>query len=181
MSRVGKMPIPLPQGVDVQIAGSHVTVKGPKGELSRDLDPDMRVEQKDSQLVVTRPSEQPRHRAMHGLTRTLVANMVTGVSNGFSKSLELQGVGYRAQMQGQNLVLAVGYSHPVNVPPPPGIEFEVEGTSKIVVKGINREHVGQAAADVRKIRPPEPYKGKGIRYTGEYVRRKAGKAGKAVH
>jgi large subunit ribosomal protein L6 len=175
------MPIPLPQGVDVQIAGSHVTVKGPKGELSRDLDPDMRVEQKDSQLVVTRPSEQPRHRAMHGLTRTLVANMVTGVSNGFSKSLELQGVGYRAQMQGQNLVLAVGYSHPVNVPPPPGIEFEVEGTSKIVVKGINREHVGQAAADVRKIRPPEPYKGKGIRYTGEYVRRKAGKAGKAVH
>jgi large subunit ribosomal protein L6 len=181
MSRVGKMPIPLPQGVDVQIAGSHVTVKGPKGELSRDLDPDMRVEQKDSQLVVTRPSEQPRHRAMHGLTRTLVANMVTGVSNGFSKTLELQGVGYRAQMQGQNLVLAVGYSHPVNVPPPPGIEFEVEGTSKIVVKGINREHVGQAAADVRKIRPPEPYKGKGIRYTGEYVRRKAGKAGKAVH
>ena len=175
------MPIPLPQGVDVQIAGSHVTVKGPKGELSRDLDPDMRVEQKDGQLVVTRPSEQPRHRAMHGLTRTLVANMVTGVNNGFSKSLELQGVGYRAQMQGQNLVLAVGYSHPVNVPPPPGIEFEVEGTSKIVVKGINREHVGQAAADVRKIRPPEPYKGKGIRYTGEYVRRKAGKAGKAVH
>jgi large subunit ribosomal protein L6 len=141
----------------------------------------MRVEQKDSQLIVTRPSEQPRHRAMHGLTRTLVANMVTGVSNGFSKTLELQGVGYRAQMQGQNLVLAVGYSHPVNVPPPPGIEFEVEGTSKIVVKGINREHVGQAAADVRKIRPPEPYKGKGIRYTGEYVRRKAGKAGKAVH
>jgi large subunit ribosomal protein L6 len=181
MSRVGKMPIPLPQGVDVQIAGSHVTVKGPKGELSRDLDPDMRVEQKDSQLLVTRPSEQPRHRAMHGLTRTLVANMVTGVSNGFSKTLELQGVGYRAQMQGQNLVLAVGYSHPVNVPPPPGIEFEVEGTSKIVVRGINREHVGQAAADVRKIRPPEPYKGKGIRYTGEYVRRKAGKAGKAVH
>ena len=175
------MPIPLPQGVDVQIAGSHVTVKGPKGELSRDLDPDMRVEQKDSQLIVTRPSEQPRHRAMHGLTRTLVANMVTGVSNGFSKTLELQGVGYRAQMQGQNLVLAVGYSHPVNVPPPPGIEFEVEGTSKIVVRGINREHVGQAAADVRKIRPPEPYKGKGIRYTGEYVRRKAGKAGKAVH
>jgi len=175
------MPITLPQGVDVQIAGSHVTVKGPKGELSRDLDPDMRVEQKDSQLIVTRPSEQPRHRAMHGLTRTLVANMVTGVSNGFSKTLELQGVGYRAQMQGQNLVLAVGYSHPVNVPPPPGIEFEVEGTSKIVVRGINREHVGQAAADVRKIRPPEPYKGKGIRYTGEYVRRKAGKAGKAVH
>jgi len=175
------MPIPLPQGVDVRIDGRRVSVKGPKGELSRDLDPEMRVEQTDGQLIVTRPSEQPRHRAMHGLTRTLVANMVTGVSNGFSKTLELQGVGYRAQMQGQNLVLAVGYSHPVNVPPPPGIEFEVEGTSKITVKGINREHVGQAAADVRKIRPPEPYKGKGIRYTGEYVRRKAGKAGKAVH
>ena len=181
VSRVGKMPIPVPQGVEVQIAGRRVTVKGPKGELSRELEPEMRVEQQDGQLIVTRPSEQPRHRALHGLTRTLVANMVTGVSDGFTKTLELQGVGYRAQMQGQNLVLAIGYSHPVNVPPPPGIQFEVEGTSKIVVKGINREHVGQAAADVRKIRPPEPYKGKGIRYTGEYVRRKAGKAGKAVH
>jgi len=181
MSRVGKMPIPLPQGVEVRIDGARVTVKGAKGELSRELNSEMRVEQKDGQLIVTRPSEQPRHRAIHGLTRTLVANMVTGVSAGFSKTLELQGVGYRAQMQGQNLVLAIGYSHPVNVPPPPGIEFEVEGTSKITVKGINREHVGQAAADVRKIRPPEPYKGKGIRYTGEYVRRKAGKAGKAVH
>jgi large subunit ribosomal protein L6 len=181
MSRVGKMPIPVPQGVEVQIAGRRVSVKGPKGELSRELEPDMRVKQHDGQLIVTRPSEQPRHRALHGLTRTLVANMVTGVSDGFSKTLELQGVGYRAQMQGQNLVLAIGYSHPVNVPPPPGIQFEVEGTSKIVVKGINREHVGQAAADVRKIRPPEPYKGKGIRYAGEYVRRKAGKAGKAVH
>jgi large subunit ribosomal protein L6 len=181
MSRVGKMPIPVPQGVEVQIAGRRVSVKGPKGELSRELDPEMRVEQQDGQLIVTRPSEQPRHRALHGLTRTLVANMVTGVSDGFTKTLELQGVGYRAQMQGQNLVLAIGYSHPVNVPPPPGIQFEVEGTSKIVVKGINREHVGQAAADVRKIRPPEPYKGKGIRYSGEYVRRKAGKAGKAVH
>jgi len=181
MSRVGKMPIPLPQGVEVRIDGARVTVKGPKGELSRDLNPEMRVEQTDGQVTVSRPSEQPRHRAMHGLTRTLVANMVTGVSAGFSKTLELQGVGYRAQMQGQTLVLAIGYSHPVNVPPPPGIEFEVEGTSKITVKGINREHVGQAAADVRKIRPPEPYKGKGIRYTGEYVRRKAGKAGKAVH
>jgi len=181
MSRVGKMPIPLPQGVEVRIDGARVTVKGPKGELSRELNPEMQVEQTDGQLIVTRPSEQPRHRAMHGLTRTLVANMVTGVSAGFSKTLELQGVGYRAQMQGQNLVLAIGYSHPVNVPPPAGIEFEVEGTSKITVKGINREHVGQTAADVRKIRPPEPYKGKGIRYTGEYVRRKAGKAGKAVH
>ena len=158
-----------------------MTVKGPKGELTRELDPEMRVEQSDGQLVVSRPSDQPRHRAIHGLTRTLVANMVTGVSEGFSKTLELQGVGYRAQMQGQNLVLAIGFSHPVNVAPPPGIQFAVEGTSKIIVSGINREDVGQAAADVRKIRPPEPYKGKGIRYAGEYVRRKAGKAGKAVH
>jgi len=181
MSRVGKMPITVPQGVDVRIEGTRVTVKGPRGELGRDLDPEMRIEQKDGQVIVSRPSEQPRHRAMHGLTRTLVANMVAGVTDGFSKTLELQGVGYRAQMQGQNLVLAIGYSHPVNVPPPPGIEFEVDGTSKIIVKGINREHVGQAAADVRKIRPPEPYKGKGIRYAGEYVRRKAGKAGKATH
>ena len=181
MSRVGKMPIPVPQGVEVRIDGSHVSVKGPKGELSRDLNQEMRIEQSDGQVVVSRPSEQPRHRAMHGLTRTLVANMVVGVSDGFSKTLELQGVGYRAQMQGRDLVLAVGYSHPVQVPPPEGIEFEVEGTTRIIVKGINREHVGQMAADVRKIRPPEPYKGKGIRYQGEYVRRKAGKAGKATH
>lgn len=180
MSRVGKMPIPVPQGVEVRIDGSHVSVKGPKGELSRDLNPEMRIEQTDGQVIVSRPSDQPRHRAMHGLTRTLVANMVTGVSAGFSKTLELQGVGYRAQMQGSDLMLAVGYSHSVQVPPPPGIQFEVEGTSKIIVKGVSREHVGQAAADVRKIRPPEPYKGKGIRYTGEYVRRKAGKAGKAA-
>ena len=141
----------------------------------------MRIEQTDGQVIVTRPSEQPRHRAMHGLTRTLVANMVTGVSDGFSKTLELQGVGYRAQMQGRDLVLAVGYSHPVQVPPPEGIEFEVEGTTRSSSRASNREHVGQVAADIRKIRPPEPYKGKGIRYQGEYVRRKAGKAGKATH
>jgi large subunit ribosomal protein L6 len=175
------MPIPVPQGVEVRIDGSHVSVKGPKGELSRDLNQEMRIEQTDGQVIVSRPSDQPRHRAMHGLTRTLVANMVAGVSDGFSKTLELQGVGYRAQMQGRDLVLAVGYSHPVQVPPPEGIEFEVEGTTKIIVRGVNREHVGQTAADVRKIRPPEPYKGKGIRYQGEYVRRKAGKAGKATH
>jgi len=181
MSRVGKMPIAVPQGVEVRIDGTRVTVKGPKGELSRDLNPEMRIEQKDGQVIVSRPTDQPRHRAMHGLTRSLVANMVAGVTEGFSKTLELQGVGYRAQMQGRDLVLAIGYSHPVNVPPPPGIEFEVDGTSRIIVRGINREHVGQAAADVRKIRPPEPYKGKGIRYQGEYVRRKAGKAGKATH
>jgi large subunit ribosomal protein L6 len=175
------MPIELPKGVDVRIDGALVTVKGPKGELSREVNAEMKLEQSDGQLTVSRPSDQPRHRAMHGLTRSLIDNMVRGVSDGFTKTLEMQGVGYRAQMQGQELVLAIGFSHPVNVPPPPGIEFEVEGTSRIIVKGINREQVGQVAADVRKIRPPEPYKGKGIRYLGEYVRRKAGKAGKATH
>jgi large subunit ribosomal protein L6 len=175
------MPIALPKGVDVRVDGVLVTVKGPKGELSREVNAGMKLDQDDGQIVVSRPTDQPRHRAMHGLTRALVNNMVVGVSEGFSKTLEMQGVGYRAQMQGNELVLAIGFSHPVNVPPPPGIEFEVEGTSRIIVKGINREQVGQVAADVRKIRPPEPYKGKGIRYLGEYVRRKAGKAGKATH
>lgn len=175
------MPIAVPKGVEVRVDGAIVTVKGPKGELSRELNAEMTVQQQDSEIVVSRPSDQTRHRAMHGLTRTLVANMVTGVSEGFSKTLEMQGVGYRAQMQGKDLVLAVGFSHPVQVPPPDGIEFEVDGTTKIMVKGINKEQVGQVAADVRKVRPPEPYKGKGIRYLGEYVRRKAGKAGKATH
>ncbi len=181
MSRVGKLPIPLPKGVEVRVAGRLVTVKGPKGELSREVDADMGVEQQDGQVVITRPTDQQRHRAVHGLTRALVANMVSGVSEGFSKTLEMQGVGYRAQMQGADLVLAIGFSHPVNIKPPQNIEFEVDGTSKIIVRGINKEQVGQVAADVRKIRPPEPYKGKGIRYAGEYVRRKAGKAGKAAH
>lgn len=181
MSRIGKMPIPLPKDVQVHIEGSQVTVKGPKGELSRSIRPEISVEQADGQLVFSRPSDQPRHRAMHGLTRTLVDNMVKGVSEGFSKTLEMQGVGYRAQMQGTDLVLAIGFSHPVQIPPPPGIEFEVDGTTRIVIKGISKEQVGQTAADVRKVRPPEPYKGKGIRYLGEYVRRKAGKAGKATH
>ncbi len=174
------MPVALPKGVTVEIEGARVTVKGPKGELSRVLDPDMRLEQDDGRIVVSRPTDQQRHRAMHGLTRTLVDNMVRGVSEGFSKTLEMQGVGYRAQMQGQDLVLAIGFSHPVQIPPPANIQFEVEGTSRIVVRGISKEQVGQVAADVRKIRPPEPYKGKGIRYLGEYVRRKAGKAGKAA-
>ena len=175
------MPIPLPQGVEATVSGRRVTVKGPRGELAQEVDPDMRVEVRDGHLLVVRPSDQPRHRAMHGLTRALLANMVTGVSEGFSKQLEMQGVGYRVQMQGSDLVLAVGYSHPVHVAPPAGIEFEVDGTSKITIKGVNKQLVGQVAADVRKIRPPEPYKGKGIRYAGEYVRRKAGKAGKAIH
>ena len=181
MSRVGKVPITIPSGIEVKIEGSRITIKGPKGELSRDLIPDMKLSLSDGVLTVARPGDQQRHRAAHGLTRTLVQNMVTGVSEGFAKTLELQGVGYRAQMQGTNLVLAVGYSKPVEVPPPPGIEFEVEGTSRVIVRGINKENVGQTAADVRKVRPPEPYKGKAIRYLGEYVRRKAGKAGKAVH
>ena len=175
MSRVGKNPITLPKGVEVRIEGPQITVKGPKGELSREIDREMSVGQQDGIVTVSRPSDQTRHRAMHGLTRSLIQNMVTGVSEGFSKTLEMQGVGYRAQMQGQNLSLSVGYSHPVEVQPQPGIQFEVEGTSKITIKGANKEQVGQVAADVRKIRPPEPYKGKGIRYAGEYVRRKVGK------
>ncbi len=158
-----------------------MTVKGPKGELSREVDPEMRLEVTDGQLLVSRPSDQKRHRAQHGLTRSLVANMVIGVREGYSKALEMQGVGYRAQVQGSDLVLSVGYNHPVQVTPPPGIEFEVDGTTKLLVKGISKEQVGQVAADVRMVRPPEPYKGKGIRYVGEYVRRKAGKAGKASH
>ncbi len=161
--------------------GTRITVKGPKGELSRDVSPDMKIELSDGVLTVKRPSDQPRHRSAHGLTRTLIQNMVTGVSEGFTKVLELHGVGYRAQLQGSSLVLAVGYSRPVELAPPPGVEFEVEGTSRVIVKGISKEDVGQTAADVRKVRPPEPYKGKGIRYVGEYVRRKAGKAGRAIH
>lgn len=181
LSRIGKMPIEIPKGVEVRIEGNRVTARGPKGELSREVDPEMRLELSDSQLRVIPPSDQPRHRAMHGLTRTLIHNLVVGVSQGYTKTLELVGVGYRAQMQGNKLVLSVGYSHPVEITPPPGIEFEVDGTSRIMVKGIDKELVGQVAADVRKVRPPEPYKGKGIRYQGEYVRRKAGKAGKAIH
>jgi large subunit ribosomal protein L6 len=171
----------LPRGVEVRIDGVDVGVKGPKGELTQRIDPDIKINQEDGQLLVTRPSEQARHRAMHGLYRTLVANMVIGVSDGFSKTLEMQGVGYRAQMAGNNLVLNIGFSHPVEIPPPTNIQFEVDGTSRIIVRGISKEQVGQVAADIRKIRPPEPYKGKGIRYAGEYVRRKAGKAGKASH
>ncbi|MEX0801135.1 MAG: 50S ribosomal protein L6 [Dehalococcoidia bacterium] len=181
MSRIGKQPITIPSGVQVDVKGQTVTVKGPKGELSREVPRAMKITIEDGTVSVARPNDNPRHRSIHGLTRTLIANMVTGVSEGFSKTLELQGVGYRAAMQGTDLVLAVGYSHPVEMPPPPGIEFEVEGTSKVIVRGINKEDVGQTAADVRKVRPPEPYKGKGIRYEGEYVRRKAGKAGKAMH
>ncbi len=180
MSRVGKVPITIPSGVEVQVKGAHITVKGPKGELSRDLIPEMKLNLSDGVLTVERPSDHSRHRSAHGLTRTLIANMVTGVSEGFAKTLELQGVGYRAQMQGPSLVLAVGYSNTVEVPPPPGREFEVEGTTRVTVRGISKEDVGQVAADVRKVRPPEPYKGKGIRYLNEHIRRKVGKAGAGV-
>ncbi|MCH8993827.1 MAG: 50S ribosomal protein L6 [Chloroflexi bacterium] len=181
MSRIGKQPIPVPPSVHVQIEGASVDVKGPKGELHRDIHPEMRLHLDDGQLIVTRPSDQPRHRALHGLTRSLVANMVTGVESGFAKTLELQGVGYRVQQMGKNIQVAVGFSHPVDVSAPENITLEVEGNTIIHVRGIDKEQVGQVAAEIRRIRPPEPYKGKGIRYRGEYVRRKAGKAGKTLH
>ena len=179
MSRIGKQPIPVGQGVTVQVADGVVTVKGPKGTLSREIvNPKIVVEQQDGALVVTRTDDEKEQRSMHGLYRTLIANMVQGVSAGFTKGLEVQGVGYRVQKQGNNLLLSVGFSHPVEVTPPPGITFEVEGNTRMLVSGIDKEQVGQVAANIRKVRPPEPYKGKGIRYQGEYVRRKAGKAGK---
>jgi large subunit ribosomal protein L6 len=180
MSRVGRQPIALSSEVKVEIEGSHVTVRGPRGELSRDLHPDMRLYLEDGELRVTRPSDAPRHRSLHGLTRALVANMVAGVQTGFTKTLEMHGVGYRAQQQGERIVLSVGLSHTVEFSPPDGVVFEVEGTNRIHVRGIDKEKVGQVAAEIRRVRPPEPYKGKGIRYAGEHVRRKAGKAGKAV-
>jgi large subunit ribosomal protein L6 len=180
MSRVGRQPIALSPEVKVEIEGSHVTVRGPRGELSRDLHPDMHLDLEDGELRVTRPSDAPRHRSLHGLTRALVANMVAGVQTGFTKTLEMHGVGYRAQQQGERIVLSVGLSHTVEFSPPDGVVFEVEGTNRIHVRGIDKEKVGQVAAEIRRVRPPEPYKGKGIRYAGEHVRRKAGKAGKAV-
>ncbi len=181
MSRIGKQPIPIPSSVQVQIEESTVTVRGPKGELLRACHPDMRLRLEDGQLIVTRPSDQPRHRALHGLTRALLANMVTGVDQGFSKTLELHGVGYRAHQRGADLQVAVGFSHTVDFKAPSGITLEVEGTGRIHIRGIDKELVGQVAAEIRRIRPPEPYKGKGIRYEGEHVRRKAGKAGKTLH
>jgi large subunit ribosomal protein L6 len=175
MSRIGKKPIEVPAGVIVSLDPGRVTVSGPKGELRQDVPQRMKIEQQDSSIVVTRPSERGEDRALHGLTRTLIANMVEGVTNGFQKRLEIQGVGYRATLQGANLELQVGYSHPVRVTPRQGIEFEVPTPTQIVVKGIDKQVVGQTAAEIRKVRPPEPYKGKGIRYEGEFVRRKVGK------
>jgi large subunit ribosomal protein L6 len=172
------MPIPLPDNVEVAQDGRRLRIKGPLGTLEREIHPEMRVEQADGELRVIRPSDQPRHRALHGLTRTLVANMVTGVTTGFSRGLEISGVGYRAQLQGNKLVLALGYSHPVEVEAPEGIEFRVETPTRLAVFGADKELVGQTAAYIRSRRKPEPYKGKGIRYAGEQILRKAGKAGK---
>ena len=178
MSRIGKKPIEIPAGVTVTINGSDVTVKGPKGELSRSFNSDLTITLEENVLTVTRPSDEKNHRALHGTTRAVIANMVEGVSKGFEKSLELIGVGYRAQKQGNKLILSVGYSHPVEFEPEQGLEVEVPSNTKIIVKGVNKERVGALAADIRDVRPPEPYKGKGIRYEGEYVRRKEGKTGK---
>jgi len=175
MSRIGKQPIPLPSGVDVSVEPELVRVKGPKGELEERISRDMTVAQEDGQIVVTRPSDRRDHRALHGLTRSLLANMVQGVTEGFEKRLEIQGVGYRAALKGKDIELSVGYSHPVTIPAPAGIEFEVPQPTRIVVRGYSKQVVGEIAARIRKVRPPEPYKGKGIRYEGEYVARKVGK------
>jgi large subunit ribosomal protein L6 len=177
MSRIGRKPIPLPKGVTVTVNGDDVTVKGLKGSLDFKVLPGISVEVKEDQVMVSRSSDEKAMRAAHGMTRAIINNMVVGVSQGFEKQLEIIGVGYRAQMQGKNLVLSLGFSHPVEVVPPAGIELATDGPTKIFVRGIDRQKVGQMAAQIRGYRPPEPYKGKGIRYVGEYVMRKAGKAG----
>ena len=178
MSRIGRLPITVPAGVDVAIDGRTVTVKGPRGTLSRDLHPDMTVTREDGTLVVTRPTEQKTHKQLHGLTRTLVNNMVVGVTDGYRKGIEITGVGYRAALNGKKLQLNLGYSHPIEIDPPEGISFEVESPTRLAVVGIDKELVGEMASRVRATRKPEPYKGKGVRYAGEQIRRKAGKAGK---
>jgi len=179
MSRIGKLPVAIPAGVEVNLAeGNLLTVKGPKGTLSRKLVDDINIEIKDNQILVTRPSDLKRHRSLHGLTRSLVFNMVTGVTEGYSKTLEINGVGYRAAKAGDKLTLTLGYSHPVEMVDPEGITTTVEGNNKIIVSGIDKEKVGQFAAEIRAKRPPEPYKGKGVKYSTETIRRKVGKAGK---
>ncbi|MFC4404996.1 50S ribosomal protein L6 [Gracilibacillus xinjiangensis] len=178
MSRIGLKQLEIPQGVEVKIDAGHVTVKGPKGELSRQFSEDMAIKIEDNILTVERPSDSKQHKALHGTTRSIIGNMVEGVHKGFEKALEIQGVGYRAQKQGQKLVVNAGYSHPVEIEQVDGIEIEVPANTKVVVKGIDKEKVGAIAANIRAIRPPEPYKGKGIRYEGEYVRRKEGKTAK---
>ena len=175
MSRIGRKPVAVPDAVTVDIAPGNIAVTGPKGELSQTYSQDMAVAQEDGTIVVTRPTDRGEHRALHGLTRSLIANMVEGVTTGFQKTLEIQGVGYRATLKGRDLELALGYSHPVPIKAPDGITFEVPQPTRIVVKGISKQMVGEVAANIRKQRPPEPYKGKGIRYEGEYVQRKVGK------
>ena len=178
MSRIGRLPIAVPSSVDVTIEGRRLTVKGPKGTLSRELHPDITVSREEDNLVVTRPTEQKTHKQLHGLTRTLVNNMVVGVTDGYRKGLEITGVGYRAAKTGEKLVLNLGYSHQIEIEPPSGISFELENPTRLAVVGIDKELVGQIAAKVRSTRKPEPYKGKGVKYAGERIRRKAGKAGK---
>ncbi|MCB9010444.1 MAG: 50S ribosomal protein L6 [Actinobacteria bacterium] len=175
MSRIGRAPIPVPSGVEVNITGQHISIKGPKGSLEHTVAQPIAVALEEGELRVTRPTDRGPHRALHGLTRSLVANMVEGVTDGFAKTLEIQGVGYRAALKGNTLELSVGYSHPVSMSPPDGITFEVPEPTAVVVRGIDKQAVGQAAAEIREVRPPEPYKGKGIRYAGENVRRKVGK------
>jgi large subunit ribosomal protein L6 len=180
MSRIGRKPITIPAGVEVTIGEQNdVHVKGPKGELSSRFSPDLSLTQENGTITVTRPDDERQHRSLHGLTRSLLNNMVLGVTEGFKKNLEIQGVGYRAAIDGQTLVLNVGYSHPVRMTPVEGVMFAVDGQNKVIVSGSNKQQVGEEAARIRRVRPPEPYKGKGIRYEGEYVRRKAGKTGKA--
>ena len=180
MSRIGKKPITIPAGVDVKINGSEVIVKGPKGELKNTFNPDIKIEIEGTEIIVTRPSDEKNHRALHGLTRTLIANMVEGVTNGYKKELEVNGVGYRVQKQGKDLVMNLGYSHQVIMPEIAGITIEVPAPNKIIVSGADKQQVGQFAAEIREKRPPEPYKGKGIKYVDEYIRRKEGKAAKGA-
>lgn len=175
MSRIGIQPIALPSGVTVEVASGSVTVKGPKGELTQAFTPEIVVEQKDDALVISRPSDSKDHKAQHGLVRALVANMVTNCTNGYSKELEIQGVGYRAAMKGKNIELQVGYSHPVKIEPPEGVTIETPEPTKVIISGVDKQAVGEVAARIRKVRPPEPYKGKGIRYKDEHVQRKVGK------
>jgi large subunit ribosomal protein L6 len=178
MSRIGKMPIPLPTGVTVAIDGQHIAVKGPKGELALTVSEPIKITIEDDNVIVTRPDDEAKSKSLHGLTRTLIANNVHGVSTGFTKNLEIVGTGYRAALKGTTLELALGFSHPVVVEPPQGITLTVEGNTKIIVSGVDKQAVGEVAANIRKLRKPEPYKGKGVRYEGEKVRRKAGKSGK---
>jgi len=178
MSRIGNKPIPVPKGVTVELNGTHMVVKGPKGTLEQTFRPEINIRQEDGQIVVTRPAEDNLHRSLHGLTRTLISNMVTGVTDGFTRNLEIAGVGYRVAKEGNTLVFSLGFSHPVRIEPPPGVTFNVETPTRFSISGIDKQVVGEQAAQIRKLREPEPYKGKGISYQGERIRRKAGKAGK---